>query len=321
MGPPGAPLVRNERMHLPGRMRATTLGDLLGTLYRAGSTGTLEIVENQARTHRVHLVRGLVTAVDLDRASASLAEILRREEAADEDTLRRSLLRALSSRRLHGEVLVREFKLSPDVVDRALRQQLHVRLAVLDQIADAQICFRVAVRAPRGALLDAPLAPRDFLHGRKRARERFFEEGAPPSHVSHDVVRTAAWRTLGLTPGSRVDFGYTADGQVVIRPVKPAKKTAKTLGFTSELGVALCFDIHVQNGGIKPEAMDAVRRSGAKKESDVRVAVANAVADFSSPEYKEDVRKRKVAIATGSGVVHGLALKLSDWGIEDVPLD
>ena len=105
------------------------------------------------------------------------------------------------------------------------------------------------------------------------------------------------------------------------RYMKPAKKTAKTLGFTSELGVALCFDIHVQNGGIKPEAMDAVRRSGAKKESDVRVAVANAVADFSSPEYKEDVRKRKVAIATGSGVVHGLALKLSDWGIEDVPLD
>ncbi|BBO21128.1 MAG: AbrB family transcriptional regulator [Rhodocyclaceae bacterium] len=32
---------------------------------------------------------------------------------------------------------------------------------------------------------------------------------------------------LGLTPGSQVDFGYTADGQVVIRPVKPAKKGKK----------------------------------------------------------------------------------------------
>lgn len=32
---------------------------------------------------------------------------------------------------------------------------------------------------------------------------------------------------LGLEPGSRVDFDYTADGQVVIRPVKPAKKTKK----------------------------------------------------------------------------------------------
>lgn len=32
---------------------------------------------------------------------------------------------------------------------------------------------------------------------------------------------------LGLEPGSRVDFAYTADGQVVLRPVKPAKKAGK----------------------------------------------------------------------------------------------
>lgn len=30
---------------------------------------------------------------------------------------------------------------------------------------------------------------------------------------------------LGLEPGSRVDFDYTADGQVVIRPVKQEKKS------------------------------------------------------------------------------------------------
>ncbi len=29
---------------------------------------------------------------------------------------------------------------------------------------------------------------------------------------------------LGLQPGSEVDFSYTADGQVVIRPVAPARK-------------------------------------------------------------------------------------------------
>ena len=29
---------------------------------------------------------------------------------------------------------------------------------------------------------------------------------------------------LGLQPGSQVDFSYTADGQVVIRPVAPARK-------------------------------------------------------------------------------------------------
>lgn len=29
---------------------------------------------------------------------------------------------------------------------------------------------------------------------------------------------------LGLEPGSQVEFDYTADGQVVIRPAKPARK-------------------------------------------------------------------------------------------------
>jgi hypothetical protein len=188
-------------MHLPGRLRGTTLGDLLGALHRAGSSGTLELVEGRGRTHRVHVHRGLVTAVDLDAASASLAEILRRDAATDEDTIKRSLLRALASRRLHGEVLVRDFKLAPDVLDRALRRQITLRLHVLDQLPDAQVLFRVTVRPPRGALTQDPLGPRDFLHGRKRARERFFEQPERPSRASHDAARSVAWRTLGLTPG------------------------------------------------------------------------------------------------------------------------
>src|SRR5215471_18393002 len=115
-------------MHLPVRLRSTTLGDLLGTLHRAGATGTLELAEVRGRVHRVHMLRGYVAAVELDGASASLAEMLRRSEAVDEDTLRRSLLRAMASRRLHGEVLVREFHISPQVVDDALRAQLMNRL-------------------------------------------------------------------------------------------------------------------------------------------------------------------------------------------------
>ena len=61
-----------------------------------------------------------------------------------------------------------------------------------------------------------------------------------------------------------------------------------------------------------------IKQSGARSEADLRKAVANAVADQARDEWKEDVRKRKLAIATGSGVVHGLALKLADWGLDDV---
>src|SRR5262245_26833803 len=143
-------------MHLPGRLKATTLGDILGSLHRGGASGTLELVEPSGRTHRVHVANGLVTAVEVDRAAASLGEILRTEEEVDDDILRRSLLRAMASRRLHGEVLIRDFHLSPDVIGRALRRQLTLRLHMLEStLTDAQVFYRVTVRPPRGALVDA----------------------------------------------------------------------------------------------------------------------------------------------------------------------
>jgi hypothetical protein len=196
-------------MQLPGRLKATTLGDLLGTLHRASASGSLELVETNGRTHRVHLASGLVTAVELDRASASLAELLRREDAIDEDTLRRSLLRAMASRRLHGEVLVRDFHLSPSIIGRALRQQVMIRLAVLEELADAQVCYRVTVRPPRGALTDEPLAASEFLSGKKRARDRASESesrfrSARPSFApgTFDTGKANAYRTLGLPFGA-----------------------------------------------------------------------------------------------------------------------
>ncbi len=189
-------------MHLPGRLRSTTLGDLLGTLHREGATGTMELAELRGRVHRVHMLRGYVAAVELDGASASLAEMLRRRQVIGEETLRRSLLRAMSSRRLHGEVLVRDFRLSPSVVDDALRAQLQNRLEILDQLTDAQICFRVAVRAPRGALTDVPLRPSEFLGGKRRARDRTHDtrdsSQARSASASTPRPRVEACRVLGI---------------------------------------------------------------------------------------------------------------------------
>ena len=181
-------------MQLPGRLKATTLGDLLGMLHRASATGTLELTEDRGRTHRIHLAGGLVVAaVELDGAAPSLAEILRRDHAADDDVLRRSLLRAMCSQRLHGEVLVEDFRLSPAVVGAALRRQLLARLASLETLADARVSFRVALRPPRGALHASPLAPAEFLAGRRRARARS-DRSTATDHV--------AWSVLGLPPGT-----------------------------------------------------------------------------------------------------------------------
>ncbi len=166
-------------MQLPGRLRATTLGDLLGALYRAGASGTLELVEDRGRTHRVHLAQGLVTAVEVDGVSPPLAEILKTTGALDDGTLRRALLRALTSQRLVGEVLSKDFHVSPAVIDGAIRDQLVTRLRALEAIDDARVHFRVTVRPPREALRDRPLQASEFLRGRRRARDKFAQTPTP----------------------------------------------------------------------------------------------------------------------------------------------
>lgn len=99
----------------------------------------------------------------------------------------------------------------------------------------------------------------------------------------------------------------------------PARKTAEKFGLKTEVGTALCFDIHVQNGGVKSAAENVVRSKmqPGMSETDVRVLIANAVADNALPEWREDVRNRKVTIAKGSGTVHGLVAELRNWGLDE----
>ena len=179
-------------MQLPGRLRATTLGDLLGALYRASASGTLELVEDRGRTHRVHLAQGLVTAVEIDGASPPLAELLKTAGALDDGTLRRALLRALTSQRLVGEVLSNDFHVSPAVIDGALRDQLILRLRALEAIEDARVHFRVTVRPPREALRDRPLQANEFLRGRRRARDKFAQTPTP------NPPESSAYTLLGV---------------------------------------------------------------------------------------------------------------------------
>jgi hypothetical protein len=189
-------------MNLPGRLRMTTLGDLLGTLHRAGASGTLELTEDSGRTHRVTLSLGLVVAVEIDGAALTLAEVLKREGTVDDELLRRSVLRAMTSRRLHGEVLVQDFRVGRERVDDALRRQLTARLDQLDKLKDARIVFRVAVRPPRGAMTGAPLPAERFLPGRRRARERTGKtpKPSPASFPSPaDATRTYAFEVLGIS--------------------------------------------------------------------------------------------------------------------------
>lgn len=184
-------------MVLSGKLAATTLGDLLGQCHRSHATGALTLIEPQGRTHRIHLLRGLVVAVEVDRASPSLGDLLRHEASApDEAILRRSLLRSLASARLHGEVLVQDFNVSPTVVLGALRRQIQLRLNALESLKDASVRFHVTEPAPRHALQETPLGRAEFLQGKRRARDL----GSTPraASVREESKERKARRVLGV---------------------------------------------------------------------------------------------------------------------------
>ena len=173
-------------MQLPGRLVRTTVGDLLGRLYRASSSGLLELVCG-GRRHRVHFQRGFVTAVDLDLDTppGRLGEILVDEGFAPVTAVAAALSRQqmLGNDALpQGEILVRAGVLTAEVRDAALRRQTRMRLDKLFELLakrDAELRFHVGVSAPRTQSHGAgPLMPREFLHGRPRARDG--SDGARP---------------------------------------------------------------------------------------------------------------------------------------------
>ena len=127
------------------------------------------------------------------------------------------------------------------------------------------------------------------------------------------------WRTRFRKFGSFPKVQLEQIRRVQLDYLSPAIATAKRMAFRSELGLALCFDIHVQNGGIKSAAMNQIeqQRASGMKEAQLRSIVANAVADCAKPKWRDDVRRRKLTVATGQGTVHGHAYILDNWGLSD----
>ena len=97
---------------------------------------------------------------------------------------------------------------------------------------------------------------------------------------------------------------------------QPAIATAKQYGLKSELGLALCFDCHVQNGGIHAAAEIKSNSYPGIPEAELLKIIATAVANAANPRWQADVLARKTMIATGAGAVHGMNYNLINWGLD-----
>jgi putative peptidoglycan binding protein len=91
----------------------------------------------------------------------------------------------------------------------------------------------------------------------------------------------------------------------------------------NELGLALCFDIAVQNGGIdateRARIQNKINQNHPATQQDLRIIIANVVAENSNHKFIEDVRRRKLTIATAQGTVHGSTFAVKTWGLDDLP--
>ncbi len=204
-------------MQLPGRLRLTTLGDVLGAVHRARASGVLELQE-RGITHRVFWSDGMITQVDTDLVRTRLGDLLAGQGFLGARALARLARRLLEApRQRAGEILVEEGFVSPDLVSEGLRRQLRQKLEALFQLQDAQLTFRIPRPHDQHR---SPLSPGEFLHGRPRARPRARYSAAqeraksgpapgpygsagssPPQRAPHGS-RSRAYATLGLLPGA-----------------------------------------------------------------------------------------------------------------------
>lgn len=100
----------------------------------------------------------------------------------------------------------------------------------------------------------------------------------------------------------------------------PAALTAQNLGLASDRGLALCFDIHVQNGGVKKvtrekyQAQVTTLPAGSGEAARLGL-LAQLVAQSAKPQWRADVLARKDCIASGAGKVHGEWFDVASWGL------
>jgi hypothetical protein len=183
-------------MQVPGFLRLTTLGDVLGAIYREGATGVLEIAElhgvRAGKVHRVHVHSGLVVNVEAEFPGTRLGDVLVQSGLTSPDRVRQGVARLPSLPGMRfGDVLLSSRTVSEHALSEALRLQRRERLERLFELEDARLTFRVARRPSANEALE----PSAVLKGRKRHRDRL---SSIPSSRRQDPARARALSVLGL---------------------------------------------------------------------------------------------------------------------------
>ena len=145
------------------------------------------------------------------------------------------------------------------------------------------------------------------------------EQEAWANSISRGARVIEPWRSAFARFGSFPEVQEAQYARAHDAYFVPAAATARRLQLVTERGVALCFDAHVQNGGVKQAVEDALAAMAAAPELERLEALATGVANTARPEFRQDVLARKMTLARGEGIVHGRSVFLANWGIALLP--
>jgi hypothetical protein len=144
--------------------------------------------------------------------------------------------------------------------------------------------------------------------------------------IQHPVKHTLLepWRGMFKSLG-RTDEFHAIELEYAGALYQAALELCTEYGLWSQRGQALMFDIKVQNGGISHKTRArilanftglAANLPGERMELERMKIIANRRAEAAKPRWVEDVRARKLCIASGTGEVHGIPYDLeAQFGI------
>ncbi len=156
---------------------------------------------------------------------------------------------------------------------------------------------------------------KNAISGGKQSSLSFANSIQDASKKSVNSVWKSKFNSLGLTK----EF-QTIEVKGASAYYERAVKLCSDYGLRTNRGRALMFDICVQNGSISDNIKSLIlsdfkmfQKDLSPEELEVSKmrSIANRRAEAANPKFVEDVRKRKLCIAEGKGVVHGISYDLA----------
>jgi hypothetical protein len=191
-------------------LATTTLGDILGQLYRSRTGAVVEVREacgERMRQHRLYVYAGLVCGIESPLTKKPLSRLLEQRGllsvSARELIEQRGLSEDADGTR---KILLARGLVDPNDLHDAIRCYARAFIEELCTFEEGSICVLPTRHMSNVALRTGPMAASEFLSGLRRWRDRFTDLGVAGAMAHDHMLIVAGFAALG----------HGADGSTLI---------------------------------------------------------------------------------------------------------